>query len=137
MVTQLLPTGGVKLNIDYGATPPTDTTKLWVPLATKPSAVECSPILNYGSEIPASASFGTGFSTFQTGVQICHYGKYVFAVDPYIGNYGGYVFKYDTELGTHERITIPDGDKFGKSPIAFSVGKYIYAFDRAEAAYSS
>lgn len=129
--------GGVKLNIDYGATPPSDTTKLWVPLATKPSAVECSPILNYGSEIPASASFGTGFSTFQTGVQICHYGKYVFAVDPYIGNYGGYVFKYDTELGTHERITIPDGDKFGKSPIAFSVGKYIYAFDRAEAAYSS
>ena len=42
--------GGVKLNIDYGATPPSDTTKLWVPLATKPSAVECSPVLNYGSE---------------------------------------------------------------------------------------
>lgn len=50
MVTQLLPTGGVKLNIDYGATPPSDTTKLWVPLATKPSNVECSPVLEYGSE---------------------------------------------------------------------------------------
>lgn len=42
--------GGVKLNIDYGSTPPTDTTKLWVPLTKKPDAVECSPVLNYGSE---------------------------------------------------------------------------------------
>lgn len=50
MVTQLLPTGGVKLNIDYGATPPSDTTKLWVPLATKPSNVECKPEINFGSE---------------------------------------------------------------------------------------
>lgn len=40
--------GGVKLNIDYGSTPPSDTTKLWVPLATKPSAVECSPALAFG-----------------------------------------------------------------------------------------
>lgn len=40
--------GGTKLNIDYGATPPTDTTKLWVPLAKKPGAVECSPVLKYG-----------------------------------------------------------------------------------------
>lgn len=36
----IITNGGVKLNIDYGATPPSDTTKLWVPLATKPSAVE-------------------------------------------------------------------------------------------------
>lgn len=42
--------GGTKLNIDYGATPPTDTTKLWVPLATKPSNVECKPEINFGSE---------------------------------------------------------------------------------------
>ena len=31
--------GGLKLNIDYGATPPSDTTKLWVPLATKQSSI--------------------------------------------------------------------------------------------------
>lgn len=43
--------GGVKLNIDYGSTPPSDTSKLWVPLAGKPDKVECSPVLNYGSEI--------------------------------------------------------------------------------------
>ena len=42
--------GGASLNIDYGSTPPTDTSKLWVPLAAKPDAVECSPVMNYGSE---------------------------------------------------------------------------------------
>ena len=42
--------GGADLNIDFGTTPPSDTSKLWVPLATKPSAVECSPALTFGSE---------------------------------------------------------------------------------------
>lgn len=34
--------GGVGLNIAYGLTAPTDTTKLWVPLETKPDFVEIS-----------------------------------------------------------------------------------------------
>lgn len=29
--------GGAELNIDFGSTPPVDTSKLWVPLATKPN----------------------------------------------------------------------------------------------------
>ena len=48
--------GGVKLNIDYGSTPPSDTTKLWVPLSTKPSAVECKPELAFGSYTSAILS---------------------------------------------------------------------------------
>lgn len=48
---------GVKLNIDYGATPPSDTTKLWVPLATNPSNVECSPVLDYGDDIFVSQPY--------------------------------------------------------------------------------
>ena len=53
--------GGVKLNIDYGSTPPSDTTKLWVPLSTKPSAVECSPVLAFGSEYLSDyAPIGSG-----------------------------------------------------------------------------
>ena len=40
--------GGADLNIDFGSTPPADTSKLWVPLAKKPSAVECSPVLAFG-----------------------------------------------------------------------------------------
>lgn len=31
--------GGAKLNIDFGTTPPSDTSKLWVPLAQKPSSI--------------------------------------------------------------------------------------------------
>ena len=42
--------GGVKLNIDYSATPPSDATKLWVPLIKKPDAVECKPELAFGNE---------------------------------------------------------------------------------------
>lgn len=31
--------GGASLNIDFGTTPPSDTSKLWVPLAQKPSSI--------------------------------------------------------------------------------------------------
>ena len=31
--------GGGKLNIDFGTTPPSDTSKLWVPLSQKPSSI--------------------------------------------------------------------------------------------------
>lgn len=48
--------GGSKLNIDFGTTPPSDTSKLWVPLGSKPSAVECSPILSYGPNTIQSLS---------------------------------------------------------------------------------
>lgn len=61
--------GGARLNIDYGSTPPEDTAKLWIPLAVKPDNVECSPILNYGSEYLSEYSELTalgdsGFGTF-------------------------------------------------------------------------
>lgn len=48
--------GGAELNIDFGTTPPSDTSKLWVPLASKPDAVECSPIFNYGPNTIQSLS---------------------------------------------------------------------------------
>lgn len=40
--------GGAKLNIDYGATPPSDTTKLWVPLSTKPSSISLQTGVDVG-----------------------------------------------------------------------------------------
>lgn len=42
--------GGVKLNIDYGTTPPSDTTKLWVPRVTAPSSVEAKYEFKFGDE---------------------------------------------------------------------------------------
>lgn len=47
--------GGASLNIDYGTSAPADTSKLWVPLASKPSAVECSPVLQYGNAYVTAA----------------------------------------------------------------------------------
>lgn len=40
---------GASLNIDYGSTPPTDTTKLWVPLAQKPNAINVDFRADIGS----------------------------------------------------------------------------------------
>lgn len=43
--------GGADLNIDFGPTPPADTSKLWVPLVKKPDKVICSAKdLTYGFE---------------------------------------------------------------------------------------
>lgn len=76
--------GGVKLNIDYGATPPSDTTKLWVPLATKPSNVECSPVLEYGSNsIVSYGSIGTQTNK-APGYQNCLVGDWIYFLGPFL-----------------------------------------------------
>lgn len=51
--------GDASLNIDFGTTPPSDTSKLWVPLGSKPDAVECSPVIQYGSEYLTTLESGT------------------------------------------------------------------------------
>lgn len=44
--------GGAGLNIAYGLTPPTDTTKLWVPLEKKPDNVEVNgEYMNFGQDV--------------------------------------------------------------------------------------
>lgn len=55
--------GGAALNIDFGANPPSDTSKLWVPLAKKPDAVECKPELAFGSE------YLSGYSPIGSGTE--------------------------------------------------------------------
>lgn len=40
--------GGAKLNIDFGTTPPSDTSKLWVPLAKKPSNISLQTGVDVG-----------------------------------------------------------------------------------------
>lgn len=71
--------GGTKLNIDYGSTPPTDTTKLWVPLTTKPSNVECKPASLSGSEffesIVAVSVELTGYCAVKSYFQ---FGEYIY-----------------------------------------------------------
>lgn len=97
--------GGVKLNIDYGATPPSDTTKLWVPLTTKPSAVECSPVLNYGSEIVSTTPYSLPANRSSQGFQNTAVGKYIYVVGGVApANAQSDIIRFDTETGVSETV---------------------------------
>lgn len=127
--------GGVKLNIDYGATPPADTTKLWVPLATKPSAVECSPVLNYGNEYTETKNWTVGFSQLRNDYpQMCSYGNYIYSVCPYTGSQQNDIYRYDVTTG--ERTTFYSDLVYQNSVLAFTVGKYMYTFNHTVGASS-
>jgi hypothetical protein len=127
--------GGVKLNIDYGSTPPTDTTKLWVPLAKKPSAVECSPVLNYGNEYTETKNWTVGFSQLRNDYpQMCSYGNYIYSVCPYIGSQQNDIYRYDVTTG--ERTTFYSDLVYQNYVLAFTVGKYIYTFNHTVGADS-
>lgn len=131
----IIANGGVKLNIDYGATPPSDTTKLWVPLATKPSAVECSPVLNYGNEYTETKNWTVGFSQLRSDFpQMCSYGNYIYSVCPYTGSQQNDIYRYDVTTG--ERTTFYSDLVYQYSVLAFVVGKYLYTFNHTVEAYS-
>ena len=99
--------GGVKLNIDYGANPPSDTTKLWVPLATKPSAVECSPVLNYGSEVISTTQYALPDAMSAGCSGNGAIGKYIYMIAGRKGNQGastGAISRFNTETGETEDV---------------------------------
>lgn len=131
----IITNGGAKLNIDYGATPPADTTKLWVPLATKPDAVECSPVLNYGNEYTETKNWTVGFSQLRSdSPQMCSYGNYIYSVCPYTGSQQNDIYRYDVTTG--ERTTFYSDLVYQYSVLAFTVGKYLYTFNHTVGAYS-
>lgn len=125
--------GGADLNIDFGSTPPTDTSKLWVPLASKPDFVKCSPVLNYGSEYTEVQSWTVGFSQLRNDYpQMCTYGNYIYSVCPYISSQQNSIYRYDVTTG--ERTTFYEGLSYSYYVIAFTVGKYLYTFNHNVAA---
>lgn len=127
--------GGTKLNIDYGATPPSDTTKLWVPLATKPDAVECSPVLNYGNEYTETKNWTVGFSQLRNDYpQMCSYGNYIYSVCPFIGSQQNDIYRYDVTTG--EKTTFYSDLVYQYYVLAFTVGKYMYTFNHTVGADS-
>jgi hypothetical protein len=99
--------GGVDLNIDFGATPPTDTSKLWVPLVSKPDFVKCSPVLNYGSEVISTTQYALP-DTMSAG---CSgngaIGKYIYMIAGRKGKQGistGKISRFNTETGETEDV---------------------------------
>ena len=95
------------MNIDFGATPPTDTSKLWVPLAKKPDAVECSPVLNYGSEVISMTQYALPAAMSATCSGNGAIGKYIYMIAGRKGNQGastGAISRFNTETGETEDV---------------------------------
>lgn len=108
--------GGAKLNIDFGTTPPSDTSKLWVPLAQKPSDVDIDICVPYGDE------FITNDGTALVGIggrgAVCEGVLYVFGASTD-------VIYYRSADGTF----LETGDTFDvrlQYPSVIAVGNAIY-----------
>lgn len=98
--------GGVKLNIDYGTNPPSDTTKLWVPRATVPSSVEAKYEFKFGNEQLAVDNYNyipvqenSIYGSCQVGDYIYHY--------YWQSNSTAYFQRYDMNSGTWEKLATP------------------------------
>ena len=114
--------GGADLNIDFGSTPPADTSKLWVPLGKKPSKIKADTVLAYGDNVHEEIAMINGVTTNQApqssviatknGKLNSGYfvdGKYIYC----IGNRQNYLLRYNMETNTMEYA--------GRSPIAVSM----------------
>ena len=58
--------GDGELNIAYGLTPPSDTSKLWVRIADKPSEVLVKEATSFGKQVVSAYGFSTGPTTRQS-----------------------------------------------------------------------
>ena len=99
--------GGAALNIDFGANPPSDTSKLWVPLAKKPNAVECSPVLNYGSEVISVTQYALPAVMSSACSGNGAIGKYIYMIAGRKGIQGtssGNISRFNTETGETEDV---------------------------------
>ena len=72
---------GVKLNIDYGTTPPSDTSKLWIP-NIKPSKVYVQSDMSYGDTYDEATNIAMPSSSIQglgnNGLKYCNGKFYTF-----------------------------------------------------------
>lgn len=71
--------GGGELNVAYGLTPPSDTSKLWIRIADKPNSVTVQAVIPFGNE----AVTAYGVSTLQyantQGLTYCNGLLYIFS----------------------------------------------------------
>ena len=58
--------GGGELNVAYGLTPPSDTSKLWVRIADKPSKVTVKEATSFGKQVLSAYGLSTGPTTRQS-----------------------------------------------------------------------
>lgn len=106
------------MNIDFGPTPPVDTSKLWIPLSQKPSKIKADTVLNYGDNMHEEITMVNGVASSQAaqanvlktknGRLSSGYfvdGKYIYC----IGGRLPHLLRYNMETNTMEYV--------GQSPI--------------------
>lgn len=88
--------GGGGLNIDYGSTPPSDTTKLWIPRITTPSSVEAKYEFKFGNEQLAvsDTNFIPHTNSTAGSMRGIPVGNYIYIFNSSSGGYSGFQ-RYD------------------------------------------
>lgn len=105
--------GGVKLNIDYGTNPPSDTSKLWVPRVTAPSSVEAKYEFKFGNEQLAVDNYNYIPTQDASNYGSCQVGNYIYHYF-WQSNSTAYFQRYDMNSGTWEKLATPTNST-GKS----------------------
>ena len=98
--------GGTKLNIDFGTTPPSDTSKLWVPLASKPKSVKVDFRSVVGSITQEHHPVTNAY--MPEGVSLCDVGDYIYVFGGKLSAYqwvSKNVYRIDKATYTQENIT--------------------------------
>lgn len=100
---------GVELNIDYGLTPPSDVSKLWVPLDSKPSFVELNgEFMPYGddyidttwTDAPTMPKAMVDVASAKIGTKIYLFGGMIYNANG-TTSYSSAIYIYDTVTNTY------------------------------------
>lgn len=136
----LLGGGGVKLNIDYGTNPPSDTTKLWVPRMTAPSSVEAKYEFKFGNEQLAVDNYNyipnaNSYLEYTFNCKVNNYIYFYCYVSPHFQ-------RYDMNSGIWETLPDPTNSTGISGPYCRTVGHlvvgdkiYIFGGRQAQASY--
>ena len=71
--------GGGELNVAYGLTPPSDTSKLWVRIADKPNSVTVQAVIPFGNEAVTAYGVSTLKYANTQGLTYCNGLLYIFS----------------------------------------------------------
>lgn len=83
--------GGGELNIAYGLTPPSDTSKLWVRIADEPNSVTVQAVIPFGNEAVTAYGVSLPNDTGVQGLTYCNGLLYIFSrLDVYVYENGSW-----------------------------------------------
>lgn len=144
--------GGGELNIAYGLTPPSDTSKLWIRIADKPNEVTVKGSTSFGKQVVSAYGISTGSAT-QQSLAYCN-GHFYIKTYNIIYRYGdtGWVVAVSGTSDEFKHLTAPAvviGNKifylFGHDTSSFTTQaagpsystKYILVFDTETNTYTN